>query len=375
MPTDTTAPISPASSGLYGSFIPAVQPLRQNFLDEAQTRLDSLTKPRGSLGRLEDLAKKLFAICRGQMPVTVSPALMLTVAADHGVAEQGVSPYPQSVSRQMVLNFLNGGAGINVLCRTSGMDLRIVDAGCAGGPFGAHEMLLDRRLGDGTADMSLGAAMSRETCQKGLLAGVELACEAANQGYRCLGVGEMGIANSTAGAALYSALLNIDPGDIVGPGAGSDAAMVQHKTEIVRRALQVNAKILQTGDAVDILAAVGGFEIAVMCGIMLGAASRGLPVLVDGYICGSAYAAAAAICPEVSGYCILSHLSAEPGHKLATDRLCAARPWDSIPPLLHLGMRLGEGTGGAVAYHLLRCAAAIYNDMATMSSAGVSGRM
>lgn len=347
---------------------------RREHLAAAQAHLDNLTKPRGSLGRLEEVARRLYAMRRGQLPLAVSPALMLTVAGDHGVAAQGVSPFPQAVTRQMVMNFLQGGAAVNVLCRCGGLDLRVVDAGCAGGPFAPHPMLLDRRLGDGTADMSRGPAMSRETCLRGLRGGMELPAEAAGRGYRCLGAGEMGIANSTAGTALYCALLGLEPDALTGPGAGADPVMVRHKAGIVREALRVNAPLLASGDPVDILAAVGGFEIAMMSGIMLGAAAQRLPVLVDGFICSAAYAAALAICPALAEYAVLSHASAEPGHSPALARLAhdEAVPERGGEPLLHLGMRLGEGTGGALAYHLLLCAAAIYNDMATFDAAGVT---
>jgi len=347
-----------------------IEPLRQQDLDAAQAHLDDLTKPRGSLGRLEDLARRLYAMRRGQVPLRVQPALMLTVAGDHGVAAQGVSPFPQAVTRQMVQNFFGGGAAINVLCRSMGMELRVVDAGCAGGPFAPNPMLLDCRLGDGTADMTLGPAMSVETCLKGLRAGVKLAHDAADKGYQCLGVGEMGIANSTAGTALYCALLHLEPEVMAGPGAGADAAMVKHKAQVVRKALAVNEKAVRSGDPLKVLAALGGYEIVVMSGIMLGAASRRLPVLVDGFICSAAYVAALHICPVLAEYAVLSHASAEQGHGRALARLEEATPEQR--PLLHLDMRLGEGTGGAVAYGLLRCAADIYNDMATFSAAGVA---
>ena len=347
-----------------------IAPLLEKDLDAAQAHLDDLTKPQGSLGRLEDLAQKLYAISGGQTPIKVSPAIMLTVAGDHGVADQGVSPFPKAVTRQMVQNFFNNGAGVNVLCSTSGMDLRVVDAGCDGGPYEPHPILIERRLGDGTADMSQGPAMSRETCLKGLRMGVELAHQLADQGYRCLGVGEMGIANSTAGTALYCSLLNFDPEQMTGPGAGADSDMVRHKTEIVRKALAINEPLLRDGDPINTLAAVGGFEIVLMAGLMLGAASRRLPVLVDGFICSAAYVAALHICPQLADYAVLSHASAEPGHVRALSRLTGGESRNN--PLLHLSMRLGEGTGGAVAYHLLRCAAAVYNDMATFSSAGVA---
>ncbi|MBE6442378.1 MAG: nicotinate-nucleotide--dimethylbenzimidazole phosphoribosyltransferase [Desulfovibrio desulfuricans] len=362
---NATAPslLEQISPGLH------IAPVRQEHLDAAQAHLDDLTKPRGSLGRLETLARRLYAMSRGRTPLAVAPAVMLTVAGDHGVAAQGVSPFPQAVTRQMVQNFFHGGAAVNALCRASGMELRVVDAGCRGGPFAPHPLLLDRRLGDGTADFSRGPSMSRETCLKGLRAGVELARELADAGYRCLGTGELGIANSTAATALYCALLGRDPTDMAGPGSGADAVMVRHKADVVRRALDVNADALR-GDAVDVLAALGGFEIVIMAGLMLGAASRRLPVLVDGFICSAAYAAALRICPGLGNYAVTAHSSAEPGHARALAGLTGDAEQDT--PLLQLGMRLGEGTGGAVAYHLLRCAAAVFNDMATFSSAGVA---
>lgn len=347
-----------------------IAPLLAKDMEAAQAHLDDLTKPRGSLGRLEDLAQRLYAMSGGQTPLDVAPAIMLTVAGDHGVAAQGVSPFPQAVTRQMVLNFFNNGAGVNALCRASGMDLRVVDAGCDGGPYPPNDILIERRLGDGTADMSQGPAMSREVCLKGLRMGVELARDLADKGYRCLGVGEMGIANSTSGTALYCALLGLDPVEMTGPGAGADAAMVRHKADVVRRALEVNAALLREGDAIDVLAALGGYEIVLMAGLMLGAASQRLPVLVDGFICSAAYVAALHICPQLAEYAVLSHASAEPGHARALARLTGGEARNN--PLLHLNMRLGEGTGGAVAYNLLRCAAAMFNDMATFSSAGVA---
>ena len=206
--------------------------------------------------------------------------------------------------------------------------------------------------------------MSRETCLQGLRHGIALVEEFADKGYRCFGTGEMGIGNSTPATAINCALFGFDPDVATGPGAGSDPERVRHKAAIVRRALEVNAAALK-GDGVDILAALGGFELAIMAGIMLGAASRSLPILVDGFICSAAYAAAVRICPLVAQYAILSHASAEPGHVPALGAL------DSGTPLLHLDMRLGEGTGGAVAYHLLRCAVNIFNEMATFAEAQV----
>jgi len=341
-----------------------IAPLDKRLLEQAQKRLDSLTKPPGSLGRLEELAQRLYAM-RGQMPLSVSPALMLTVAADHGIAAQRVSPFSQAVTRQMVMNFLQGGAAVNALCTCGGMDLRVVDAGCCGGPLKAHPMLLGRRLGNGTADMSKGPAMSRETCLEALRIGIELAHDAARQGYACLGVGEMGIANTTVAAALYCSLLGLDPQDMAGPGAGAGPEMMLHKAAVIKTAMAANARALTSSDPLAILAAVGGFEIAVMCGILLGAGIERLPVLVDGFICGAAYAAALAFAPQLAEYAILAHVSAEPGHIRAMARL-------GQEPLLHLGLCLGEGTGAVLAWQLLRGAAACFNDMATFAAAGVN---
>ncbi|MDR3358766.1 MAG: nicotinate-nucleotide--dimethylbenzimidazole phosphoribosyltransferase [Desulfovibrio sp.] len=343
-----------------------VGPVEKKHLDAARTRLDELTKPRGSLGRLEDVAARLFAMGAGRFPLVVEPAVMLVAAGDHGVAAQGVSPAPQTVTRQMVRNFLNGGAAINAFCRSAGMALLVVDAGCAGGAFEKHPLLLDRRLGDGTSDISLGPAMPRELCLRGIEAGIAIAGNCAAQGYRCIGTGEMGIANSTVAAALYCALLGIEPEAVVGPGAGADEAMQRRKVEVVRRALQANAGQARGDDPVGVLAALGGFEIALLCGIALGGAAERLPVLTDGFICGAACAAALRICPDAAGYVIFAHASAEPGHRTVLQKFVPGRT-----PLLDLGMRLGEGTGAAAAYPLVRCAAAMYNETATFDSAGV----
>ena len=340
--------------------------LENGLLTEARSRLDSLTKPRGSLGRLEEMAARLFAIVGGCRPLRVDPALMLTVAADHGVACQKVSPFPQIVSRQMVENFLSGGAAINALCNSAGMHLRIVDAGCAGGSFCAHPLLLDRRIGNGTQDLSKGPAMERGQCVTALRNGFELAEEAVANGYACLGCGEMGIANSTAASALFCAFLGLEPEAVVGPGAGADAKMQAHKREIVASALKVAHSTLASGNPLTILAALGGFEIATLAGIMLGCASCHIPVLVDGFICTAAFVSARAFFPDLSQFAFLAHSSAEPGFNI----ILAQMP-DVAPPLLQLQMRLGEGTGCAVALPILRAATAIFNEMTTMTAAAV----
>ena len=372
-----TSPIFNASPKAFARLFPGqrIRPVEASDMAAARAHLDSLTKPVGSLGRLEHLTARLWAMSQGR-PITVEPGLMLTVAADHGIAARGVSPFPQAVTRQMVANFLTQGAAISVLCLTNGLALRVVDAGCAGGPFAAHPLLLDRRQGDGTADMSLGPAMSVASCEAALRAGFALAQDAHVEGFRTLGLGEMGIGNSTAATALYCAFLGLKPKDVAGPGAGAAPAMVARKAQLVEQALKVNARAIAQGP-LETLASVGGFEIAVMAGAMLGAAANGMVILVDGFISTSALAAALAIEPDAAGYAVLTHVSAEPGYAAAVESLAASASAnagldDWACPLLQLGLRLGEGTGAALAWPLVRSAAAIGNEMATLAAAGVS---
>ena len=328
-------------------------------------RLADLTKPLGSLGRVEDLALTLWRI-QGRLPLSVDPARIYTVAGDHGVAAQGVSPYPQAVTRQMVLNFLNNGAAINVFCNTAGVDQVVVDAGCLGEAFAPHPKLLARRIKNGTDDFSLAPAMSRAEALRCLALGIELAEDAAAEGLACLGTGEMGIANTTPATALYCAYLGFTPESIVGPGAGLAPGQLKHKAEVIAAGLKLHQATLRAGDPIAVLAALGGLEIAVLAGLVLGAAAVRLPIVIDGFISTSAAVAALAMAPLARDYCVFSHGSAEPGHKRVLDALDAA-------PLLDLGMRLGEGTGAALGIFLLRCAANMFNDMATFSQAGVSG--
>lgn len=341
-------------------------PVNPKLKSISQAHLDNLTKPQGSLGRLEEIAQRLYGIADGRTPLRVDPAAMFTVAGDHGVVAEKVAIFPQAVTRQMVQNFLNNGAGINVLSRVAGIDLHVVDAGCVGGPFAPHPMLLEARLGDGTANIALEAAMSVDTCLQGLLNGAALADSAADAGKVCVGVGEMGIGNTTPATALYCALLHLNPETMTGPGAGASPGMLQHKIQVIQRALQTHAAVVAGGKALEIIAALGGFEIVTMAGIMLGAARRRMVVVVDGFISTAAFMAARALCPAVEDYAFLAHASAEPGYMLAMKSLHGAQP------LLQMGLRLGEGTGAALVIPLLRAGAAIYNEMATFDQAQVS---
>lgn len=349
----------------FQRLLSSITPPSRGDIASGRARLNDLTKPPGSLGRMEELALILWRIA-GRRPLKVDPARIYTIAGDHGVAAQGVSPYPQEVTRQMLLNFLNGGAGINIFCATGGIEQMVVDAGCAGEAFPAHPKLISRRVKDGTEDFTNDPAMSREDCLRCLCLGADLAQNAAEEGIACLGTGEMGIANTTPATALYCAYLGFAPEAIVGPGAGLSAERLAHKAAVIAAGLARHKDIIKSADPIAILTALGGLEIAALCGLILGAAAVGLPVVVDGFISTSAAAAALAMAPQARDYCIFSHGSAEPGHKLVLAALDAS-------PLLDLGLRLGEGTGAALAIFLMRCAANMFNDMATFSAAGVSG--
>ena len=342
----------------------SVQPVDSSLEGQARAYLDTLAKPLGSLGRLEDLAVKMF-VASGGCPPQSDPARIYTIAGDHGVNEEDISYSPQEVTRQMVINFLAGGAGINVLARTSGVELVVVDAGCKGGSFPEHPGLIQRKIACGTENISKGPAMDEECCLRAVSLGLELADQAHEQGIKVLGTGEMGVSNTTPSTALYCAFFDLDPAEVTGPGGGIDAAGVVRKTEVVRRALAVNAEVVRSADPLAILTALGGYEIAALAGLIIGGAKNKQMVCIDGFIATAAYAAAAKICPAVGGYCVLSHASAEPGYAKVIEAL-------GRRPLLHLDMRLGEGSGAALSMFMLRAAANIYNEMATFEDAGVA---
>lgn len=333
---------------------------------QARAHLDSLTKPKGSLGRLEDIVTLLVCMADAR-PLTVDPVRLFTVAGDHGIVAEGVSPYPQEVTRQMVANFLVGGAAINVLSRHAGAQLKVVDAGCVGEPFEPHPDLIHRRVRSGTANFLNGPAMTEEECATALLNGMALVDDAVAEGCRCVGIGEMGIGNTTPATALFAAYLHIAPAVLTGPGAGLDREGVHRKALVVQRALNTHARVLSVGKPLSILATLGGLEIATMSGIVLGASLNKIPCLIDGFIAQSAYLSAIKLCPAAEGYCFITHVSGEPGSSMILPAL-------NKKPLLDLGLRLGEGTGCALAVPLLRASIAIYEQMATLESAGVSDK-
>ena len=326
--------------------------------------LDAKTKPPGSLGRLEDLATRLAAI-RGEVPTGALPPAIVVAAADHGVAIEGVSPYPQEVTGQMLANFAAGGAAVAVLAREAGAPLVVVDAGVVAPPAadGVRSEVVDGVRG--TGNIAIGPAMTPHVARQMLERGAALANELADDGIGILAVGDMGIGNTTAASALCAALLPVDPLQTCGPGTGLDPAGVAHKVAVVRRALVANGLEDGSVDPIDTLASVGGLEIAFLAGLILGAASRRVPVLLDGFVTGAAALVAATIAPHVVGSLIAATRSPEPGHPLVLDRL-------GLEPLLDLGLRLGEGSGAALALPLVRAAIAILTDMATFEAAGVS---
>jgi nicotinate-nucleotide--dimethylbenzimidazole phosphoribosyltransferase len=326
----------------------------------AVAELDRKTKPRRSLGRLEDLAAQIAAI-RGSLRPEPLHAAIVVAAADHGIAAEGVSAYPQEVTRQMVANFASGGAAVCVLARAARAELIVVDAGVAE-PFD-HADVRSVRIGPGTANATEGPAMARDQAVASIVAGAALASELADAGITAIGVGEMGIGNTTSAAALAAGLLGCDPGELCGPGTGLDADGVARKAAVVVRMLERNAP--DPADPLGVLAAVGGFEIGVLVGVALGAAARRAVVVLDGFITGAAALVAVRLAPALQGFLVASHRSAEPGHRVVLEAL-------GLAPLLELDLRLGEGSGAALALPILAAARDVLVDMATFADAGVT---
>jgi nicotinate-nucleotide--dimethylbenzimidazole phosphoribosyltransferase len=327
----------------------------------AQAHLDSLTKPPRSLGRLEELAVRLAAL--QSPPPHVDRPVLFTFAADHGVVAEGVSAYPQVVTAQMVENFVRGGAAVNVLARQAGARVVVADFGVAS-PTSSSSAVRDRRVGPGTANIARGPAMSRAQAVAALEAGAALAEEAIAGGADLLATGEMGIGNSTAASAITATLTGARPEDVTGRGTGIDDAGWRRKVDAVGRALAVNRP--DPRDGVDVLARVGGFEIAGLAGVVLAGAAHRVPVTLDGFIATAAALVAVALAPDARHALFASHRSAEPGHTTALAHL-------GLEPYLDLAMRLGEGTGAALFIHLARAATLVFTEMATFKSAGVDG--
>jgi nicotinate-nucleotide--dimethylbenzimidazole phosphoribosyltransferase len=340
------------------ALIPALDP---RWLEKARLRLNCLTKPLGSLGRLEEIAARLVAIREEEFP-DCSNKVIFTLAADHGVTEEGVSAYPKAVTRQMVLNFLAGGAAINVLCRQFAIEVVIVDIG-VDADTDDLDGLVHLKVRRGTNNMAAGPAMSRGEACRALQAGMVLSARAERDGKKLVGTGEMGIGNTTAASALAAVFCGKSVAQVTGKGTGLDEDALRRKIEIIDRALRLNQP--NPSDPIDVLSKVGGLEIAGLAGLALGAAARRIPVVIDGFISTAAAAVAVAIEPRVKDFLFASHLSSEPGHD-------ALLKFIGLEPFLRLDMRLGEGTGAALAMPVLEASVKLLKEMATFSSAGVS---
>ncbi|GHU08139.1 nicotinate-nucleotide--dimethylbenzimidazole phosphoribosyltransferase [Betaproteobacteria bacterium] len=327
-----------------------------------QQRIDDKTKPPGALGQLETLALQIGLIQHRVNPVLTRPHIMI-FAGDHGAACAGVSAYPQEVSWQMVENFLAGGAAINVFCRQSGLGLSIVDAGIKH-DFGRRNGLIDAKQGYGTANYLVDAAMSRDAAAAALARGRALAHAQADAGCNCIGFGEMGIGNTASASLLTHCLTGIELDALIGRGTGLDDAGLARKRALLGQAL---ARGGRPADPLAVLAEYGGFEIVMMTGAMLGAAEKGMVLIIDGFIVTAALLAAHALAAQILPYCVFAHCSDEAGHIRQLDYL-------GVTPLLGLGLRLGEGTGAALAFPLLAAAVNFLNEMASFESAAVSGR-
>lgn len=334
----------------------------RNTEELARRRLDSLTKPPGSLGLLEDIAYRLAGIQDRTIPELPREKTVIVLAGDHGVTDEGVSAFPQKVTPQMVFNFLRGGAGINVLARQVGARVIVADIGVAGEHL-EYEGLISCRVKSGTENFVLGPAMSREEAIQAIEAGINLVTQQIQHPLALVGTGEMGIGNTTPSSAILAVFSGLNPIEVTGRGTGIDNTSLQHKAQVIARAIQVNRP--NPKDGLDVLTKVGGLEIAGLTGVILGCAARQIPVVIDGFISGAAALVAQSIAPISREYMFASHLSGEPGHRLMLELL-------GLKPMLHLEMRLGEGTGAALAFHLLEAAVRIIKEMATFEEAGVS---
>ncbi|MFH0918217.1 MAG: nicotinate-nucleotide--dimethylbenzimidazole phosphoribosyltransferase, partial [Candidatus Omnitrophota bacterium] len=343
------------------NIVKRIQPIDQNIIQKTQKRLDNLTKPLGSLGRLEELAKQICGITGKDSPV-LKNKVIFTLAGDHGVTDEKVSPYPKEVTAQMVYNFLNGGAGINVLAKHAGARVVIADLGVAC-DLKPHPELVIKKINYGTKNITKGPAMTRDEAIKAIEAGIEIFEENYKNGLDIVGTGDMGIGNTTPSSAITACLTKTLVEDITGKGAGLDDKGLQNKISMIKKALEINKPDPQ--DAIDVLTKVGGFEIGGLAGIILAAASHKVPVVIDGFISGAAALIAYHIEPKAKEYMIASHCSVERGHKIILDHI-------GLRPLFNLDLRLGEGTGAALGISLAEASIKILTEMATFESAQVS---
>ena len=341
-----------------------IRPLDRLIEPEAQRRLDSLTKPQGSLGKLEDLAR-CISVIQAKVPPRLGRKLLFVFAADHGITEERVSAYPKTVTAQMTYNFLRGGAAITVLARHCGVDIEVVDIG-VDYEFPSPRGLRDCKVRPGTNNFTRGPAMRREETVQSIETGIRLVEEVASENLFLLGAGDMGIGNTSSAAAVLCALTGALPRDVVGRGTGIDDATWGRKVASIEKGLDINRP--DPKDPLDVIAKVGGLEIGAMIGVILGAAVLRIPMVLDGFISGAAAILARRLCPSVTDVLFASHLSAEKSHVLMLEDL-------KLAPLLDLEMRLGEGTGACLAMVLIEAAVRILREMATFESAGVKQRI
>jgi nicotinate-nucleotide--dimethylbenzimidazole phosphoribosyltransferase len=338
-----------------------IKPLDSSAMAAVQSRQNSLTKPHGSLGRLEELSIQIAGI-KGQANPKLDHKTIITMAADHGVTAETVSLYPQEVTRQMVLNFLKGGAAINVLAEQIGARVIVVDMGVKGG-FQPLPGLLCKMIDFGTKNMAQGPAMTRQQAINSIEAGIQVVEAEMAKRLDIIGTGDMGIGNTTASSAVFAALGGKSPKKITGRGTGIGDRQLAHKIKVIEKALSVNKP--NAKDPIDVLSKVGGFEIGGLAGVILASAAYRMPVVIDGFISGAAALIAASLSPQAKDYLIAAHLSAEAGHDLLLQFL-------ELKPLLNLNMRLGEGTGAVLGMFLAEAAVRTLNQMATFAEAGVS---
>ena len=341
--------------------IEMIKPLDKGAMAEAQARQDQLTKPPGSLGRLEELSIQLAGI-QGKPIPQIRHKVIITMAGDHGVVAEKVGNWPQEVTAQMVYNFLNGGAGINVIARQVGARVVVVDMGVAT-ELGPNPQLLSRKIAPGTQNITRGQAMTREQAVRAIETGIEIVAAEVAKGLDIVGTGDMGIGNTTASSAVCAVMIGKPVAEVTGRGTGITDEQLVHKIEVIERALAVNHP--DPKQPLDVLAKVGGFEIGGLVGVMLGAAVHRIPVVIDGFISGAAALIATALSPKLKDFLIAGHVSVEAGHKWLLRHL-------GLKPLLDFDMRLGEGTGAALGIFLAEASARVLAEMATFTEAGVS---
>lgn len=346
---------------LFKSAVESIKPVNEEWYATAQKRLDNLTKPLGSLGRLEEFARRLVAMTENKAPL-LDKKVIFTFAGDHGVTEEGVSAYPKEVTPQMVLNFIRGGAGINVLARHAGAAVVVVDIG-VDYDFDEIEGLLRLKVMRGTNNFVKGPAMTRDQAIRCLEVGIELANDYAKKGYKIFGTGDMGIGNTTASSAIASVLTGNSVSKVTGKGTGISNESLKNKIRVIENGIRLNRP--NPKDAIDVLSKVGGAEIGGIAGTVLGAAANRVPVVIDGFISTAGALIAYCIEPKTKDYMFAAHNSVEIGHKALLDKI-------GLEPILDLDLRLGEGTGAALAMLLIEAGLKIYREMATFSEAGVS---